>query len=111
MLVGHLYLPSLDNRRAASLSPATFARLRQDIGFRGAIISDDLEMGAITASTPTPEAAVEFLIAGGDMAMVGHHIEVADATFDAIHAAVVDGRLPRSRLDAAVAALEALPRR
>lgn len=111
ILLGHLYMPALDVRHAASLSPAIVARLRDDIAFRGAILSDDLEMGAITASTPTPEAAVQFLIAGGDMAMVGHHIEVADATFDAIRSAVIDGRLPRSRLDAAVAALEALPSR
>ena len=66
-------------------------------------------MGAITASTPTPEAAVEFLLAGGDMVMVAHHLAVADSTYDAIRSAVLSGRLPRSRLDEAVAALEALP--
>ncbi|MDQ6692758.1 MAG: hypothetical protein M3Z13_08320, partial [Candidatus Dormibacteraeota bacterium] len=94
-----------------SLSAPTITRLRDELGFRGVIISDDFEMGAITATTATPEAAVEFLVAGGDMVMVGHHIEVADATFQAIRAAVVSGRLPRSRLDQAVAALEALPTR
>ena len=67
-----------------------------------------MEMGAITASTPTPEAAVEFLIAGGDMVIVAHHLNVADATYDAIRAAVISGRLPRARLDEAVAALQAL---
>jgi len=73
--------------------------LRADLRFHGAILSDDMEMGAITASTPTPEAAVEFLMAGGDMVMVAHHLTVANATFDAIKAAVESGRLPRSRLD------------
>jgi beta-N-acetylhexosaminidase len=67
-----------------------------------------MEMGAITASTPTPEAAVEFLVAGGDMVMVGHHLPVADATYDAIKAAVASGRLPPSRLDQAVATLQAM---
>jgi len=67
-------------------------------------------MGAITASTPAPEAAVEFLVNGGDMVMIAHHISVADATFDAIKAAVASGRLSRSRLDDAVSALHALPR-
>ncbi|HSP09764.1 MAG TPA: glycoside hydrolase family 3 N-terminal domain-containing protein [Candidatus Dormibacteraeota bacterium] len=109
VLLGHLYYPALDPVRSADLSPATMQILRSDLGFRGAIISDDMEMGAITNSTPTPEAAVQFLVAGGDMVMVAHHLAVADATYDAIKAAVVSGRLPRARLDEAVAALETLP--
>ncbi|TMC04310.1 MAG: beta-N-acetylhexosaminidase, partial [Chloroflexi bacterium] len=99
---------ALDPHRSADLSPVTVQKLRTELGFRGAVLSDDMEMGAITASTPTPEAAVEFLIAGGDMVMVAHHLDTADATYDAIRAAVVSGRLPRSRLDEAVATLEAL---
>jgi beta-N-acetylhexosaminidase len=109
VLLGHLYYPVLDTVRSADLSPVTIQRLRSDVGFKGAIISDDMEMGAITASTPVPEAAVEFLINGGDMVMIAHHLSVADATYDAIKAAVASGRLPRSRLDQAVAALQALP--
>jgi beta-N-acetylhexosaminidase len=109
VLLGHLFYPALDPQRSADLSPATVDMLRSQLGFRGAIISDDMEMGAITASTPTPEAAVEFLLAGGDMVMVAHHLSVAGATFDAIRSAVVSGRLPRARLDDAVATLQALP--
>ncbi len=108
VLLGHLFYPALDPERSADLSPVTVQKLRTELGFHGTVLSDDMEMGAITASTPTPEAAVEFLIAGGDMVMVAHHLDIADATYDAIRAAVVSGRLPRSRLDEAVAALEAL---
>ena len=109
VLLGHLFYPALDPNRSADLSPATEQLLRSRLGFHGAILSDDMEMGAITASTPTPEAAVEFLLGGGDMVMVAHHMVVADATYDAIKAAVLSGRLPRSRLDEAAASLEALP--
>jgi len=109
VLLGHLFYPSLDAHRSADLSPATFALLRGELGFKGAILSDDMEMGAITASTPTPEAAVQFLIAGGDMVMVAHHLSVADATYDAIRQAVTAGRLPRARLDQAVSAIQGLP--
>jgi beta-N-acetylhexosaminidase len=109
VLLGHLFYPALDPVRSADLSPATVQILRSDLGFRGAIISDDMEMGAITASTPAPEAAVEFLAAGGDMVMVAHDLAVADATYDAIKAAILSGRLPRARLDEAVATLESLP--
>jgi beta-N-acetylhexosaminidase len=111
VLLGHLYYPVLDATHSADLSPVTIGRLRSDVGFRGAIISDDMEMGAITASTPAPEAAVEFLVNGGDMVMIAHHIAIADATYNAIKAAVISGRLKRSRLDEAVAALQALPNR
>jgi beta-N-acetylhexosaminidase len=109
VLMGHLWYPALDPHRSADLSPATYQLLRSELGFRGAIISDDMEMGAITASTPAPEAAVEFLLAGGDMVMIAHDLAVADATYDAIKAAVESGRLPRERLDEAVARLRALP--
>jgi beta-N-acetylhexosaminidase len=111
VLLGHLYYPALDSIHSADLSPLTIQKLRSDLGFTGAIISDDMEMGAITASTPAPEAAVELLVNGGDMVMIAHHLSVAAATYNAIKAAVASGRLKRSRLDEAVAALEALPKR
>ncbi len=108
VLLGHLYYPALDPVRSADLSTVTVSLLRNELGFRGAILSDDMEMGAITNTTPAPEAAVEYLLAGGDMVMIAHHLSVADATFDAIKAAVLSGRLPRARLDQAVAALQAV---
>ena len=108
VLMGHLFYPALDPHHSADLSPATFALLRNDLGFKGAIISDDMQMGAITSSTPTAEAAVQFLAAGGDMVMVAHDLSVADATYAAIIAAVESGRLPRQRLDDAVAAVTRL---
>ncbi|HEY2597140.1 MAG TPA: glycoside hydrolase family 3 N-terminal domain-containing protein [Candidatus Dormibacteraeota bacterium] len=111
VLLGHLYYPALDKVHSADLSPVTIRMLRSDLGFKGAIISDDMEMGAITNSTPAPEAAVELLVNGGDMVMIAHDLSVANATYDAIKAAVANGRLPRARLDQAVAALQALPNR
>ena len=111
VLLGHLYYPAINATHSADLAPETIPLLRSDVGFHGAVISDDMEMGAITNSTPAPEAAVEFLVNGGDLAMIAHHLDVADATYDAILAGVADGRLPRSRLDEAVATLQALPTR
>ena len=109
MLLGHLFYPAIDAHHSADLAPATIQLLRSQLAFKGAIISDDMEMGAITASTPATEAAVEFLVNGGDLVMIAHDLSVADATYDAIRAAVLSGRLPRARLDDAVATLQALP--
>jgi len=108
VMLGHLSVPALSSGGPSSLSPVTVQRLRQDVGFQGPIISDDLEMQAVTDSVPTPEAAIDFLLNGGDLVMIAHNLGVADAVFDAIKAAVLSGRLPRERLDQAVAALDAL---
>jgi len=109
VLLGHLYYPAINPTHSADLAPETIPLLRNEVGFHGAVISDDMEMGAVTSSTPVTVAAVQFLQDGGDMVMIAHQLEDADAVYDAILAAVNDGTLPRSRLDEAVAALLALP--
>lgn len=75
------------------------------LGYQGVIISDDLESEA--PSSP-PVAAVRFLKNGGDMVIISHDIAVADATYAAIHAAVLNGSYPRAQLDASVQRLLAL---
>jgi beta-N-acetylhexosaminidase len=109
VLLGHLYYPAINPTHSADLAPETIPLLRNEVGFKGAVISDDMEMGAITKSTPVTLAAVQFLQGGGDMVMFPHDLAVADQAYDAILAALNDGTLPRSRLDDAVAALQALP--
>ena len=58
---------------------------------------------------PAPEAAIEFLVNGGDMVMIAHHLDVADATYDAIKGAVLSGRLPRARRTASASSAAATP--
>jgi beta-N-acetylhexosaminidase len=76
--------------------------LRTELGYQGVIISDDLQMGALSPEFPPPSAALRFLANGGDMVIVSHDIAVADATYDAIHMAVLSGVYPRVQLDASV---------
>jgi beta-glucosidase-like glycosyl hydrolase len=73
-------------------------RLRSDIGFQGPVLCD----GACAGTPQTPATAVAFLESGGDMAIVSPDMDVADATYDAIYAAVVRGEYPRDELDASV---------
>jgi beta-N-acetylhexosaminidase len=110
MMVAHLNVPALDAAEPTSLSPAVMNAIREQIGFRGVIISDDMQMGGLTSQIPTPEGAVRFLAAGGDMVIVAHDPGVYEATYAAIKAAVDEGRLPRQRLDAAVSHILALHR-
>ncbi|MEO6797808.1 MAG: glycoside hydrolase family 3 N-terminal domain-containing protein [Candidatus Dormibacter sp.] len=102
VMVGHLNVPALDATAPTSMSAAVMRALRQDLGYRGVVISDDLQMGALSPQYPPPVAAVRFLSNGGDMVVVSHDLAVADATDDAIHAAVLNGTYPRAQLDASV---------
>ena len=108
VMVGHLDVTALDPGVPSSVSKPVMDALRGELGYRGAVISDDIEMGAVTNSMPAPEAAVRFLVNGGDMVMVAHDLSVADQVFEAIKGAVLSGRLPRARLDEAVSRLWAL---
>src|SRR5919109_1267186 len=72
--------------------PATFSRLivedylRGQVGFRGVIVSDDLEMGAVSETTTIGEAAVQAADAGHDLLLVCH----TDRAQRAAAAALVD---------------------
>ena len=108
VMVAHLNVPALDAAEPTSLSPVVMRAIREQIGFRGVIISDDMQMGGLTSQVSTPEGAVRFLAAGGDMVIVAHDPSVYQATYAAIKAAVDGGRLPRQRLDDAVSHILAL---
>ncbi|HZQ21402.1 MAG TPA: beta-N-acetylhexosaminidase [Terriglobales bacterium] len=74
VMVGHATYPAVTrDRMPASLSPKWVSEiLRKKIGYRGIIVSDDLEMGGVQAAMATPEAAVAHIRAGGDMALLCH---------------------------------------
>jgi len=102
VMIGHLNVPSIDGSAPTSMSATVLRLLGSELGYQGVVISDDLQMGALSPQYPPPSAAVRFLSNGGDMAIVSHDIAVADATYDAIHAAVLDGNYHRAQLDASV---------
>ncbi|MFP6600029.1 MAG: beta-N-acetylhexosaminidase [Deltaproteobacteria bacterium] len=71
VMTAHLVAEALDPKLPASLSLRAIEEcLRGELGFKGVVISDDLEMGAVTALMTPAEAAVEALVAGNDIVMV-----------------------------------------
>src|SRR5438552_4157226 len=74
VMTSHPVYPRLD----PSGVPATFSRrivdeyLRGEVGFRGVIVSDDLEMGAVSETCPIGEATVRAAAAGHDLLLVCH---------------------------------------
>lgn len=63
VMLGHLVMPGWDEL-PASLSPESVRVLREDLGFTGVIVSDDLGMGALAAWTPFQ--IVDLAVAAGD---------------------------------------------
>ena len=75
VMIAHAAYPRVTRSRTpASLSKLWITDiLRKRVGFRGLIVSDDLEMGGVLKAAPVGRAAVEFIAAGGDLCLVCHH--------------------------------------
>jgi beta-N-acetylhexosaminidase len=102
VMVGHLAVPAVDpSGVAATVSrPVVTDLLRGELGFRGLVVTDAMDMKGITDSLPPGEAAVRALEAGQDLILMSPDPVAAR---DAIVAAVRSGRLPETRIDESVA--------
>jgi beta-N-acetylhexosaminidase len=99
VLVGHIAAVGLEgpNAAPASLSPRmTAGVLRQRLGFRGLVVTDALNMGAVIRDHTPAEASILALLAGADVLL---QPPGAEDVIDRIVAAVESGRVPRARLD------------
>ena len=86
VLVSHANYPAVSKDKL----PASLAKkwitdvLRRRIGYRGLILSDDLEMGGVLKAAPVEQAAVEFVRAGGDLCLVCHERQAVESAFAAL---------------------------
>ena len=96
---GHLLVPAYDPDLPATLSPRILDDLlRQELGFEGMIVTDAIEMGAVTDRYGIDGATVQAVVAGADAICVGgENAEEAtvDLLADALADAVVRGDLSR----------------
>lgn len=70
VMTAHTVVPRWDSRPATLSAVAIRTWLRGNLGFAGVVMTDDLEMGAISGQTPTPEAARLALAAGADLLLI-----------------------------------------
>lgn len=98
VMVSHTIVEALDRDLPASLSPAVHQYLREQLGFNGVILTDDLTMQAITDRYGAGEAAVLAVQAGNDLLCSSSFVE----QYEAVLAAVLDGRIPYDTLKNAV---------
>ena len=86
VMVAHAAYPQVtEDSRPASLSKKWMSGvLRKKIGYRGLIITDDLDMGGVLAAASIEEAAVETLIAGADIFLICQKEESVRRAFEAL---------------------------
>jgi beta-N-acetylhexosaminidase len=112
VMPGHLVVPALDDAPASLSEPILSGLLRGELGFEGLIVTDALEMAAVSSTYGLEEAAVRALIAGADSLGLGHDLH--EEAVERVHAAVVDavhtGRLAEERLAEAADRVAALCR-
>ena len=106
VMAGHVVNGQLDADRPASLSTATVSGvLRQQLGWTGTVVTDDLQAAAITKQFGADEAILLALEAGNDLLLFANQ-QVYDKTVvgrvvDVVARAVANGRVPESRIDEA----------
>ena len=110
VMVTSVYVPGLGGGSTpAMFSAPVIGKLRTQLGFEGVIVTDSLSMGGIGARWSLPEAAVLALAAGNDMLLLGNGDPSYEASaIGAVRAAVLSGRLDRTRLHESAVRVNAL---
>jgi beta-N-acetylhexosaminidase len=105
IMTAHILIPALDEERPATLSPRIVnGLLKGELGYTGLVVSDDLEMRAISERYGIPDATVAAIAAGCDaVLMCGASQEQQVAALEAVIRAAEDGTLPLARLEDALA--------
>lgn len=104
VMVAHVTVPALDpepNRVATTSKAIVTGLLKEDMGFRGIVVTDALDMAGLTRlyAKDIGRAAVESFKAGNDMLIIPANL---DASYRAVLQAVQSGEISRSRLDQSV---------
>lgn len=103
ILVSHLKYPALDPDNPASLSKNIMTDLlRNELGYQGIIITDDMEMGAVANHNDFKAIGVKAVQAGADIVMVCHEYEHQKDVYLGLLDAVDNGTISQERIDQSV---------
>ena len=101
IMTAHVLFPSLDKKSPATLSKKIIdTLLRKALGFTGVVVTDDLEMKAITQDPG--EAAIQSLLAGADLILICHDELKQRKALEAVQKAVKDKRISEARIDQSI---------
>lgn len=103
ILVSHLKYPALDEEYPASLSSKIMTDLlRYELGYKGIIITDDMEMGAVANHNDFRSIGVNAVKAGADIVLVCHEYEHQQEVYLGLLDAVNSGEISQERIDESV---------
>lgn len=103
ILVSHLKYPALDEEYPASLSSKIMTDLlRNELGYKGIIITDDMEMGAVANHNDFRSIGVNAVKAGADIVLVCHEYEHQQEVYLGLLDAVNSGEISQERIDESV---------
>ncbi len=102
VMSAHMYVPSIEPQKGlpSTLSHAVLTGLlRDELKFKGLVITDAMDMHGITNNWKEDDATVRAFLAGADVILFPPHTDIA---FNALKTAVNDGRISKARLDDSV---------
>ena len=108
IMTGPAIVEAFDAERPASISPAVIRVLRERLGFKGVVLSDDLDSQATLRGRPITQVAVDALNAGSDLLLIADIDDHTDQIVSGILNAVQRGSLAENRLAEAAAKVRAL---
>ena len=91
ILVSHNIMTAVDDTLPASLSPAVHEVLREDLGFDGVVMTDDLAMDAVASYAGDGAAAVMALEAGNDLVITTDYRTQIPKVIEAVESGDLDG--------------------
>jgi beta-N-acetylhexosaminidase len=117
VMVSHGGFPNIDMKKGVTgglLEPASLSHnivtnlLRQELGFQHLVVTDDLEMGAISKHCEIEAAVVRAFLAGNDMMLICAHPDIIRRGYRSLLAVAQNGRLPKERLRASLKRIAAM---
>ncbi len=112
VMITHVQFKALEPVYPSTLSPAIIqGLLRRDMGYRGLVTTDCMEMKAVTDAYGPGESAVQAATAGANLILFSHTREYQEAAYDALLEAARTGRLPLEWVDYSVARINEVKRR
>jgi len=112
VMTAHVHYPELDRKRPATLSTRILTgTLRRFLGFDGVIVTDDLEMGAITQSYQPEEASLLAFRAGADLLMFCHNPSHLPSCVDLLRGSLAKDESSHRRLGRALYRIQRFKKR
>jgi len=103
IMTAHILLPAFDGDHPATLSKHVIPTLlREQLGYRGVVITDDLEMKAVDDRYDMREVVRLGLEADVDVFLICHEEEKQELALDTLHKLLVDGDVSKERLQASL---------